>query len=288
MFMQESTDARKTPPPRWCLHGQGDPMASVTEQSSHVITREAHLPGNFSGTEEMYIPGRMLHGTIPQALLDSHLFWQDDNDNLRGYPNNEQEQHIMLIEMKKQRIDGWGQEDAVCTISKRFLVKDNFKKEANDANLFESKHSEEETSLYDDNGARTRPELSSREIFYSTRKKMSVGFEAGKRATVILEEISEVIEKGYAEKAFQKSPHVILLNEEYYHQHVKPLMGEWAVLWLEIQHFKGVSTEDQLDYILKGPFRCGDVADRVEENCIEDHKKMLNLVHDGSSLSCLT
>jgi len=117
-------------------------------------------------------------------------------------------------------------------------------------------------------------------IFYSTRKKMSVGFEAGKRATVILEEISEVIEKGYAEKAFQKSPHVILLNEEYYHQHVKPLMGEWAVLWLEIQHFKGVSTEDQLDYILKGPFRCGDVADRVEENCIEDHKKMLNLVHD--------
>ena len=54
MFMQESTDARKTPPPRWCLHGQGDPMASITEQSSHVITREAHLPGNFSGTEEMY------------------------------------------------------------------------------------------------------------------------------------------------------------------------------------------------------------------------------------------
>ena len=43
-------------------------------------------------------------------------------------------------------------------------VKDNFKKEANDANLFESKHSEEETGLYDDNGARTRPELSSREV----------------------------------------------------------------------------------------------------------------------------
>jgi hypothetical protein len=37
-----------------------------------MITREATLNDNLSGTEEYFIPNRFLEGLLPSALLDGH------------------------------------------------------------------------------------------------------------------------------------------------------------------------------------------------------------------------
>ena len=53
-----------------------------------IILRSRAHAGNFSGVTETYIPKRLLQGLIPSSLLETHLFWQDDKDNLRGYPRS--------------------------------------------------------------------------------------------------------------------------------------------------------------------------------------------------------
>lgn len=52
---------------------------------------------------EQFVPSLLLHGLVPSALLDTHDFWQDAEDNLRGYPHGhppEDAPHIIFIELK--------------------------------------------------------------------------------------------------------------------------------------------------------------------------------------------
>jgi len=52
-------------------------------------------------------------------------------------------------------------------------------------------------------------------VFYNERKQMSVAFHHSARAHAVLEQLSAVIEQGYALAALQRSPHLTLLNEEW-------------------------------------------------------------------------
>ncbi len=54
----------------------------------------------YLGTQEQFIPSRLLYGIVPSALLDTHLFWQDKSDNLRGYPTDGSP-HIIYVELQK-------------------------------------------------------------------------------------------------------------------------------------------------------------------------------------------
>eukprot|EP00808_Paulinella_micropora_P006835 g75373.t1 len=68
----------------------------------------------------------------------------------------------------------------------------------------------------------------------------------------ILKKLKAVVEEGYKIQALQRLPHVTLLNQEYYHVHMKPLLAEWACLWLGRHHLHGLSREEALQYLLSG------------------------------------
>ncbi|CAK9085547.1 Uncharacterized protein (Fragment) [Durusdinium trenchii] len=51
------------------------------------------------------------------------------------------------------------------------------------------------------------------------------------RAKEILQTLGEVIHKGCDLRFLQRNPHLILLNEEFYHHEVKPMMCDWLMLW---------------------------------------------------------
>ena len=52
----------------------------------------------------------------------------------------------------------------------------------------------------------------------------------------ILHTLGDVIHKGCDSRFLQRNPHLILLNEEFYHQEVKPMMCDWLMLWLSAEH----------------------------------------------------
>ena len=87
-------------------------------------------------------------------------------------------------------------------------------------------------------------------VFYVERKSMSVPFHQSGRAHTILAALSRVIEDGFERRALQRSPHLVLLNVEWYHAEMKPIMAQWMMLWLEANHVAGLSTE-QIDAYLR-------------------------------------
>jgi hypothetical protein len=86
-------------------------------------------------------------------------------------------------------------------------------------------------------------------VFYTERKQMSVAFTHSARAHGILEQLSAVIEQGYALAALQSSPHLTLLNEEWYERSMKPVVAQWMLLFLEANHVSGLKTEHMVAYI---------------------------------------
>ena len=52
---------------------------------SAVITRDWTVESNLSLGTETYVPARLLHGLLPYALLESHAFWQDEDDQFYYY-----------------------------------------------------------------------------------------------------------------------------------------------------------------------------------------------------------
>lgn len=78
-----------------------------TEPTSVVIIRHRHHELNRANdSDETFIPSRLLHGIIPSTLLDAFLFWQDKDDNLRGYPvqsTSESSNHIIFVRLSKSR-----------------------------------------------------------------------------------------------------------------------------------------------------------------------------------------
>jgi len=122
-------------------------------------------------------------------------------------------------------------------------------------------------------------------VFYAERGSMSVGFKESNRAVAVLEKIRAIINEGYKQRAMQRNPHIVLLNPDFYHKHLKPVMAEWAILWLESQSLAGLNDQQIADYILEEDrasfvVRRPDLVELVNNTLSPKHKKMLNLCRD--------
>ena len=58
-----------------------------------------------------------------------------------------------------------------------------------------------------------------------------------------------MIEEAYKLRALQRSPHLVLLNAEWYHAKMMPVMAKWMLLWLEANHISGLKTDQIEAYI---------------------------------------
>ena len=112
-FLQPSTQDRRFSWPAWGRYEAGA-AGLPSPAPSAVITREATVLDNLAGTDEVFVPTRYLCGVLPSALLESHHFWLDDLDNIRGYPHARDEktglyEHVLLIETDKMssRVGPW-------------------------------------------------------------------------------------------------------------------------------------------------------------------------------------
>ena len=75
-------------------------------------------------------------------------------------------------------------------------------------------------------------------------------FEQSQTASAVLEDLKLLVELGFSQRALQRSPHLVLLNTEWYHAKMRPVMAKWMMLWLEANHVSGLSSEQVEAYIL--------------------------------------
>lgn len=100
--MQPSTDDRRQLWPTWERHGAGHPYEDHWGNPlSCIVTRGSEYELNLSSGTETYIPERLLYGTVPQTLLEQYIFWQDEDDMLRGYPRDDKSPYMIEITLAK-------------------------------------------------------------------------------------------------------------------------------------------------------------------------------------------
>jgi hypothetical protein len=56
---------------------------------------------------------------------------------------------------------------------------------------------------------------------------------------------------------------VTLLNYEFYNERMKPVMAEWAYLWLQKHHLHGIDRAEAVQYLLEGAAARSDTATKV-------------------------
>lgn len=119
-------------------------------------------------------------------------------------------------------------------------------------------------------------------IFYVESSRLTVGFKQSSRAKDILELLKNTILEGYNIRALQRNPHIVLLNIEWYHTILKPIIANWLYMWIETQHLGNINENIIKEYILQDG-RNGyntHLSHIIESSVSIEHRKMLNLARD--------
>jgi hypothetical protein len=117
-------------------------------------------------------------------------------------------------------------------------------------------------------------------IFYASTGKMSVEYKDSREAITLLDQIKAIIQQGVAEKQFQHTPHLVLLNKQFYHKQLKPLMARWQLLFLRNKRLPTVDDRQLISYMVNGPLKDKQAASAVHVALDDDYMKMINLSHD--------
>ena len=78
---------------------------------------------------------------------------------------------------------------------------------------------------------------------------MSVNFEQSALAHSILRKLTAAIDEGHESRALQRSPHLVLLNHDWYHCTVKPILAQWMLLWLGANQLSGCPDTHIIAYL---------------------------------------
>jgi hypothetical protein len=118
-------------------------------------------------------------------------------------------------------------------------------------------------------------------FFYAETGHLSVGaFHELPEAQVILSQLQHALKDGHANHMLQMLPHLILLNSNYYHRVLKPILAKWSLIWLKA---KGVASDIPdailLEYMTSG-WSSSDVSSLVTALLSKPQMVLLNLAYN--------
>lgn len=109
---------------------------------------------------------------------------------------------------------------------------------------------------------------------------MSVDFSDSREALTILDSVASTIQRGVAENKLQHTPHIVLLDRDFYSKQLKPLLVRWQLLYLRSKRLPNIEDRHLLSYMANGPLKDKQAASAVSVALDDDYMKMLNLSHD--------
>ena len=111
----------------------------------------------------------------------------------------------------------------------------------------------------------------------------------------VMIETSQLLQRGVAAHAFMRAPHLVLLDSNFYHDEMKPVMAKWALIWLRAHFIGPCDVEDQLllEYVqgvrddrrdfFRSSFGIGEAENKKEKSektVSKENVKLLNLAGD--------
>ena len=116
-------------------------------------------------------------------------------------------------------------------------------------------------------------------LFYCWHKKTTHDFSDNASATRVLHSLYSAIEAAQNNKIVQASPHLVLLDRQYYHTTLKNIFAQWILIWLADKGVSGLPQASLLTYIQKSGASGKEILTAIKKSCSDDSLKLLNLAH---------
>ncbi len=101
--------------------------------------------------------------------------------------------------------------------------------------------------------------------------------------TTILKGFEAALEYGMEQHCLQRNPHLVLLDEKFYHSHIKTWVCQWVLLWLH-GHFVGAVAPEVTDELLLGYLHSDEhqqtARATIEAGLLPESIQLLNLASD--------
>ena len=122
-------------------------------------------------------------------------------------------------------------------------------------------------------------------VFYASTRILSSSSDSfqGQGGQPILDKLVKVVEKGHREKTILQSPHLVVVDVNYYHTEIKPIIAKWILIWLKSRFKFSSSVTDEiiLKYICPSDSKEHKFAvQAIEGKCNSISMQMLNLSAD--------
>jgi hypothetical protein len=116
-------------------------------------------------------------------------------------------------------------------------------------------------------------------VHYCWTKKTSKDYRDNAIAERALKGLHSSFLAGINSKQVQVTPHLVVLDDMFYAETLKPLFAEWILIWLSDKGISGLSQADLLAYILHSRSCSAEILGRVQRNCNDNSLKILNLAN---------
>ena len=99
---------------------------------------------------------------------------------------------------------------------------------------------------------------------------------------LVLEELAAALRDGFASLAVQQTPHIVLLDPDFYRSRLQPLVARWALYWLHENFVGACSTPNEvlLQYLSASSEQLEALQASVQAGLLPESLKMLNLARD--------
>ena len=116
-------------------------------------------------------------------------------------------------------------------------------------------------------------------VHYCWTKRTSKDYRDNAIAERALQGLHSSFISGIQSKKIQVTPHLVVLDDDFYSTTLKPLFADWILVWLSDKGISNLSQSDIQSYILHSRSCSGEILSRVKKNCSDNSIKILNLAH---------
>ena len=120
-------------------------------------------------------------------------------------------------------------------------------------------------------------------FYHSTRFLSLAALHDVPEASQLLSAIRQALDRGMEQRAMQAAPHLLLLNDSFYHSELKPLLARWCLLFLRAKGVGaagGSSTATQIVHFLCHGWNHSEAAASIRQSASSQQMQLLNLSYD--------
>eukprot|EP01050_Picozoa_sp_SAG11_P001055 SAG11_NODE_43_length_20795_cov_11.860456_3_plen_1106_part_00 len=115
-------------------------------------------------------------------------------------------------------------------------------------------------------------------VLFCSTGRTTIELVDSRDAFKVLALIKSAIDVGFSSKLVQKTPHIVILDQNFYHSELRPLLSRWIIFWLKESKLRELSFDKAFEYITRTDV--SGISSQIRDLCSDENFKILNLTRE--------